>query len=156
MGLPKQNLVPRLEDFLDRPEPLIQPDVAIADVLPTGELSVRRYGTGRVQAFNRNWTGSNPLDGYSDKVKQAAWTDTKKALKHPCGLRATLLFESSTGGQTITAVATVLPLLNEKPGVQSFLQHEYLITPLAKNEFPALAVEYEADTYIDIGAGVPD
>lgn len=156
-SLPKHSLLPSLQDFLDRPEPIVQPDIAILDISSAGEIAVRLYGTQRVKTFNHNFTGSEtPLQAYQGEIEQQARTVLGQTIKTPCGWRSTVLFESSTQKRHLRTIATLLPLGNEAKNMHSLLHHQYLIDEVDPDEYPKIVKGVIDGEYFDIGAGVPD
>ncbi len=155
-SLPKQGLRPSLQSFLDRPEPDIQPGIAIADVDSTGKLSVRLYGTGRVKTFNQNFTDSDdPLSAYPGEIGELALEIIRKTVEFPCGFRATVQFASSKPQRILNTVSSLLPLEHETTGVLSVLSHHYLIDDVEPGEFPETVLNITNGEYIDIGASIP-
>ena len=145
-----------MQNFLDRPEPDIQPDIAIADVLPDGKLSVRLYGTGRVKTFNQNFTDSDdPLMAYPGEIGKLALGIILKTVEFPCGFRATVQFASSKPERILNTVSSILPLEHETTGAFSILSHQYLIDDVDPGEFPETVLNISNGEFIDIGAGVP-
>lgn len=155
LTVPKSGHIPRLSDYLDCASPQVQPDIAIADALPDGQIKVRLYGTRRVKVFKNEWTGRNPLDNFTPDAARDGVQATLTALRHPCGVTATCRFKNG-GGPDLSSVATILPLQNENPQISTFIHHLCFVDELGEEDEPLLTLSFEDIRFFDLGAGVPD
>lgn len=154
-ALPKTNLVPVLEGYLDNVEPKVQPGVVMMDFMPNGTMKVRLAGTGIVDVIGEI-THATADDIYHESVKGVAFTQGWKALSHPCGFTVNRTFKDVTGRKG-SANALVLPI-ETTPDRKTAVSYNGIPTfgaNQADNEVIQAIIGFKDLRWIDIGAGVP-
>lgn len=102
--------LPTLQDYLSKPNPLLQPNVAIKDMVLPKLLRVRLFGTRLVDVVGVDLTGMNILDfAGNEAMAEALWWYHHKAATHPVGL-ATVKLAATASGRTISFEDIELPL----------------------------------------------
>lgn len=154
-NLPKNGgLMPHLRDYLDHPQPDLQPGVAIVDLLPGGKMNVRLVGTKRAALFGKDLTHKDPMIAFSTKAQKTAAKLAKGTVSQPCGNRGLQSIKTSSGRLRQSATMA-FPLQVDDPDARCFVHFQRLMGDL---EFDETAVEISTIDHvewIDIGAGVP-
>lgn len=154
-SLPMSGCMPRLSAYLDCPLPVLQPHVAIVDVLPTGGFKARLVGTGRVDLYERDLTNQDPSQMFSDEARPVVAMLAKATVMHPCGNRGSQTIVTSSG-RTRLGITMALPLAIDNPEAGCFVHFQHLAEPLEFDEKALEIARVEDYEWIDIGAGVPD
>ncbi len=153
-ALPKEDLLPHLRDYLDRPMPDFQPGVAIVDMLPDGQLKVRLVGTKRVSLFDQDLTNQNPLAMFSDEACATVGMLARHTVTQPCGNRGTQTIRTDAGTECLGATIA-LPLKVDDPDAKCFVHFQRLIEDLPFNGKATQILRVNHYEWIDLGAGVP-
>jgi hypothetical protein len=102
--------LPTLKDFLGKPLPILQPNVAIKDVIPPKTLRVRLFGTRLVDVVGVDLTGHNLIDfAGNPAMADALWWYHHTVAVHPVGL-ASVKLAATASGRSISFEDVELPL----------------------------------------------
>ncbi len=155
-GLPKQDLIPHLRDYLDQVPPHLQPNVVIMDVYSDKDMQVRLTGTAVVE-FAGEMTGSHAESLYSGETRRVALAMVWKAVNHPCGYGVTRVLRNNLG-RLVDSGSLVLPLETESSDCKTVVGYNELpekITGIASKKQIEAVQEVKSRQWIDIGAGIP-
>lgn len=95
-SLPKINLVPTSESFLDSPHPFYAPSVYILE-FSESDVFIRLMGTALVDRWKIDRTGQRFLTTQDSETKKIFVINRSHIVIKPCGLRATNHFRLSAG-----------------------------------------------------------
>ncbi len=151
-SIPRDGLVPRLSDYLDRADIAIQPWTLIVD-MNEKTMPVRLCGTGMVELLGCDFTGRNYLQAVKPEIRQYVIARDRLCVTHPCGLKLTLT-ASTAGGRMFDDQVLVLPL-KRAGGHHSLLRHSAVHPSQDYRDVPISILSYQASTWIDLGDGVP-
>ncbi len=146
--------MPHLRDYLDRPQPDLQPGVAIVDVLPAGQFSVRLVGTERVSLYGKDMTHQNPMAMFSDEAKATVGNLARHTVAQPCGNRGKQTIRTNTGNERL-GVTMALPLKVDHPDAKCFVHFQHLLEELDFDETAVQILRIDEYEWIDLGAGIP-
>jgi hypothetical protein len=148
--------VPRLQDFLSKPHPTLQPNVAIKDVIPPKHLRVRLFGTRLVDVVGVDLTGMNIIDFAGNAaMADALWWYHHQVATHPVGL-ASVKLAGTASGRTISFEDVELPL-SPFPGGPLCVACCLGFVETLDFKDPMLRFnDHLSARWIDIGWGVPD
>ncbi len=151
--------IPQLSRFLDRPSIAHAPHLFIFEV-ENGRLKVRLQGTGLVERWGRDFTGSVLYETKSERFREQSIDNFHKIINTPCGCYMVDHIQIA-GGRMITRATT---------GSRSRI----VLLPLGSSKGPPLVVAYSQEDgarawdesfvskqttieahWIDLGAGVP-
>ena len=152
-GAPQPGL-PRLSDFLDKPSPRFAPWLTISDVDDPILHRVRLIGTGVVDFFNYDSTGSNFLVGVTNGLLETFRRCHYEVPRRPCGKFQKSICSTSAGRER-AILGMALPLIRADGGlsVMWFLNVGESPDP---GEIGAQITRLTGEYWIDLGNGVPD
>ncbi len=155
-GLRSDSGIPTLQTYLTNPDPTLQPNTILIDVISSSLLRVRLFATGLVSMGGIDLTGSNLLD-FADSADTATemWKTTHLITDHPCALLSTKLASTASGRHvSIQEISfPVLPFQGSPPCLVSGIS---LIKALDFRDTVFRVVSYTEARWIDIGYGIPD
>ena len=129
-ALPKNDgVLPHLRDYLDHPQPDLQPGVAIVDILADGQMNVRLVGTKRAALFGKDLTKNDPMIAFSSEAQKTASFLAKGTVSQPCGNRGLQTIKTSAGNERQSATMT-MPLLVDDPAARCFVHFQRLLSEL--------------------------
>ena len=153
------SLMPRLSRFLDRPSIAHAQHLFIFEV-ENGRLKVRLQGTGLVERWGRDFTGSVLYETKSARFREQSIDNFHKIINTPCGCYMVDHIQIA-GGRMITRAITgscsrivLLPLRSSKgsPLVVAYSQEDG--ARAWDESFVSKQTTIEAQ-WIDLGAGIP-
>lgn len=158
LSLPREGLVPTLQDYLDHAPPRLQPFVAIAEVTSPTEMRVRLMGTGYVDLVGRDATGARLSPLYAapirERMSSAVWQLVTRPVGYLC-VRSIRTF----GGRLVESPSICLPLVGRDGGAKFILTYG-LVSPdnhgLAETELFHLTLDWTLTAWLNLGAGVPE
>ena len=145
-------LVPRIEDYLDRPMPEFAPWVLIVDVERENNLHIRLFGTGLTDSFGE-LTGRDYLDYMPGVARQAIGRSHRTMAEVPCG-RLSLASAITTGGRNVVLGMVSLPLSSHGK-VGHIVKLTRIIDQLDFSEGLTGVDRVFGQSWVDVGAGVP-
>jgi hypothetical protein len=147
--------IPRLQDFLSKPHPQLQPNVAIKDLVPPKLLRVRLFGTRLVDVVGVDLTGMNILDfAGNPAMAEALWWYHHTVAVHPVGL-ATVKLAATASGRSISFEDVELPL-SPFPGGPPCVACCLGFVEVLDFKDPMFRFDdHLSARWIDIGCGVP-
>lgn len=156
-GLPKDELIPALQDYFDNAPPRLQPGLLILDILSPTEVSVRLAGTAVVDAVGE-LTGKQEDAVYSKdtltRMIGRSWT----AVSHPCGYIHTRFYRNKDGLKLVSP-GMGLPIRTPDPDLKTvmvFNDEASIGDPVGMADADGVVQTFGKVSWIDIGAGVPD
>lgn len=155
-GLPKDNFIPNLGDYLDNAPPALQPFVVIMDLTSPDDMRVRLTGTAMVD-FAGEMTGTEAEVLYRDKTRRMAMAMAWTATTHPCGYIADRILRSKHG-HLIRSPGLVLPVRPGTPGTNSVIGFQVMPNRsegLAEDDQIEAVQSVTKQAWVDIGAGTP-
>jgi hypothetical protein len=147
-------VMPSLHDFLGVPNPELQPNVIILDVLSESDVRIRLMGTAIVQLIGRELTKTNSLDVYADHLRPVVGRACMTMVAQPCG-QFTRRMVNTAGGLLMPASSVALPLAN-KSGTGCIAAFTHTNDPVTAGDSMIVIHDIVSSHWIDIGAGVPD
>ncbi|MDX2144137.1 MAG: hypothetical protein SFV19_12335 [Rhodospirillaceae bacterium] len=153
-SIPRSGLVPRLADYLERPNPELQPWTLILDV-EDSTLPTRLFATALVTLVGADLTKTDHLALFSKDQHGDAMRRHKLMAIHPCGMYSEAVAQTLKG-LTYAMSGLALPLARENGGhsvVRIIVPSQALATG---DTFATVKVQPPAVKWMDIGAGVPD
>jgi hypothetical protein len=145
--------MPSLHDFLGVPNPELQPNIIILDVLSESDVRIRLMGTGIVQLIGRELTKTNSLDVYADHLRPVVGRACMTMVAQPCG-QFTQRLINTAGGLLMPACSIALPLAN-KTGTGCIAAFTQTTDPVLAGDSMIVIHDIVSTVWIDIGAGVP-
>lgn len=152
----KVNLVPSLSDYLDSRPFAHQRDTAIVDVVASGQMRFRLFGTGLNDLSGDELTGHDVLSHFHPSARAEAERIAWTAVTTPCGYL--LSRKMRRGAFAITASGIGLPLRHkqsERLCIVGFTSHISTRTEVADSEEEAFVSEVKLIQWIDIGTPIP-
>jgi hypothetical protein len=147
--------LPRLQDFLSAPHPVLQPNVAIKDIIPPRVLRIRLFGTGLADVAGVDVTGRNVIDiAATETMAEQLWTLQDAAARHPVGLASTKLC-ATVSGRNIAVEDVELPLTPFPGGPPCLVCYVAQIETADYQHRTFKLLSYTTARWIDIGWGVP-
>lgn len=147
--------IPTLKDFLAKPDPLLQPTVAIKDAIAPGLLRVRLFGTHLVEMTGLDPTGQDLLGfAASPKMADELWFYQHAVATHPAGL-ATTKSAVSVLGRPISFEDLELPLTPFPGGPPCVICCIGFVERLDADDKIYRLVAHTTTRWIDIGWGTP-
>ncbi|MDX2223898.1 MAG: hypothetical protein SFV21_14200 [Rhodospirillaceae bacterium] len=147
-------LAPHIRTFLDRPNPAVQPRVALVDVVPPERMYVRLFATDRENTLGRNLTGENALDVYPPEIRHLLWRGAEAVVGRPCGWLTERIVTSAAGAST-RFLSISLPLLTDPDAAACLVNYTFPINRVEDKSDIALVNAVSPGRWIDLGAGVP-
>ena len=156
-SLPKQGLVPRLDNYLDRAPPHLQPFVGIADVLSPTDMRMRLFGTGLVDKSGQEPTGKPLHLLYAEHVRGRMQDLVWNAATRPVGYLC-IRSVATTGGRLFHNPSICLPIAVPMSAVKAVITYAYQdmsAFTFAQSERLDIVQDLRLTAWIDLGAGVP-
>ena len=148
--------IPTLQTYLTNPDPTLQPNTILIDVISSSLLRVRLFATGLVSMGGIDLTGLNLLDFvHTPDTAAEMWKTTHLITKHPCALLSTKL-ASTASGRHVSIQEISFPVLPFSGGPPCLASGISLIKALDFEDTVFRVVSYTAARWIDVGYGVPD
>ncbi|MCC6912135.1 MAG: PAS domain-containing protein [Rhodospirillaceae bacterium] len=149
------NALPTLKDYLGKPHPVLQPNVAIKDVVEPGYLRVRLFGTHLVDVFGADVTGRNLMVFAGNEVMAAElWFHQHMVATYPVGLRSVKL-AATASGRPISFEDVGLPLTPFPGGPPCMVCCLGFVEVIDYKDSMFRLLKHTSTRWIDIGAGVP-
>jgi hypothetical protein len=149
------NALPTLQDYLGKPHPLLQPNVAIKDVVAPGQLKVRLFGTHLVEVAGIDPTGQNlMMFAGSPAMADELWRYQSTVVTHPVGLASVKLAATASGRQ-ISFEDIELPLAPFPGGPPCLACCLGFVELLDYRDKMFKFLKHTSIRWIDIGYGVP-
>jgi hypothetical protein len=147
--------LPTLQDYLSRPHPVLQPNVAIKDVVSPGHLNVRLFGTHLVEVFGVDATGQN-LMVFAGNAAMAheLWMYQHAVATHPAGL-ASVKSAITASGRAISFEDVELPLTPFPGGPPCLACCLGFVEVLDYKDKMFKLLAHTSARWIDIGWGEP-
>jgi hypothetical protein len=147
--------LPTLQDYLGKPHPLLQPNVAIKDAVAPGHLNVRLFGTHLVEVAGVDATGQNLMVfAGSPAMADELWRYQSTVATHPVGL-ASVKLAATASGRTISFEDVELPLTPFPGGPPCLACCLGFVDLLDYKDKMFKLLKHTAIRWIDIGWGVP-
>lgn len=149
-------MVPSLKDYLANPNPALQPNVMILDVISRSEIPIRLFGTAlvdlsRADQTHRDFMHAFSTPGMTDRFAEVALM----LVSRPCGL-TTIKAAITANGKEIELDMITLPLRSDDGAPPCLIAYVTCISDLDPDDFLYQVGEYRESAWVDIGAGVPD
>lgn len=156
-NLPRENgtTMPHLTTFLDNIRSEFQPYVVLVDVDDGDRLSLRVFGTGRLNSFGRDVKKINPLEIYAPDLRPTILKKVQSVLALPCGFRSSHRLRTEKGSDHIHTGVT-LPLGTDDGEPQCVVNFLVSNDPVSHDDRKATVEELLTTDWVDIGAGIPD
>ena len=155
-ALPKTNLLPRLADLLDRMPPQIAPYLSIVDVRGPEQAPIRFFGTQLVDQAAFDPTGMTVGELYSDALRPLAHRLLWTAATRPVGYLSHRKIVGRYGFVNVHP-SCGLPIDIPTSGVRGVVNYSHTVTAGREIDDKAYLVqEMKLDSWIDIGAGMPE
>jgi hypothetical protein len=156
-SLPKQGLIPRLDNYFDRAPPHLQPFVGIADVHSPTDIRLRLFGTGLVDLSGQDPTGKPMQHLYAEHVRgrmqDLVWSVATRPVGYLC-VRSV----ATTGGRLFHNPSICLPIAVPMSAVKAVITYAYQdmsAVTFAPSERLDMIQDLRLISWIDLGAGVP-
>jgi hypothetical protein len=147
--------LPTLQDYLGKPHPLLQPNVAIKDAVAPGHLNVRLFGTHLVEIAGIDATGQNLMVfAGSAAMADELWHYQNTVATHPVGL-ASVKSAMTASGRTISFEDVELPLTPFPGGPPCLACCIGFVELVDYKDKMFKLLKHTATRWIDIGWGVP-
>ena len=147
--------LPTLQDHLGKPHPILQPNVAIKDVLAPGHLRVRLFGTHLVEIAGVDPTGQDLMTfAADDRMADALWRYQHRVATHPVGM-ASMKRAATASGRTIVFEDIELPLTPFPGGPPCLVCCLGFVELVDYKDKMFKLLKYTATRWIDVGWGVP-
>lgn len=147
--------LPTLQDYLSRPHPVLQPNVAIKDVLEPGLLRVRLFGTHLVEVAGIDLTGQNLVDfAANDVMARELWWYQHKVAVHPAGL-ASVKLAATASGRSISFEDVELPLTPFAGGPPCLVCCLGFVEVIDYKDTMFKLLAHATTRWLDIGWGIP-
>ena len=153
-SLPRHNLAPTSEIFLDASNPRYAPFVYILE-FSGSDIVIRLMGTALVERWKADRTGEKFLTTQDAETKKVFLTNCSHIVSMPCGLRATNRFRLSAG-QRVSTEAIALPLAPGPGRPQRFVSYSQMFEEPSDEDKVGGWEDVVDHEWIDLGAGVPD
>ncbi|MGE4062952.1 MAG: PAS domain-containing protein [Rhodospirillaceae bacterium] len=147
--------IPTLKDYLGKPHPILQPNVAIKDVIGPGHLNVRLFGTHLVEVAGVDPTGQNLMVfAGGPAMADELFRYQNAVATHPAGL-ASVKRAATAGGRTISFEDVELPLTPFPGGPPCLVCCLGFVEVLDYKDKMFKLLAHTSIHWIDVGWGVP-
>lgn len=147
--------LPTLKDYLGKPHPLLQPNVAIKDVVAPGHLNVRLFGTHLVDVAGVDPTGQNlMMFAGSAAMADDLWRFQNAVATFPVGLTS-MKRAIGASGRSMAFEDIELPLTPFPGGPPCLVCCLGFVELLDYKDKMFTLLSYTSAAWIDIGFGVP-
>ncbi|NKB45881.1 MAG: PAS domain-containing protein [Alphaproteobacteria bacterium] len=148
-------VMPSLQDFLDHPNPDLQPSVMITDIISRTEIPIRLFGTALVKLVRADPTGRNFIGTFSPPGVSDPFADMGQVLtSQPCGT-SNIKNAITANGHDAEIDSITLPLSTADGSPPCLAGYFQCVTELEPDDFIYQVVGYGESMFVDIGAGVP-
>ncbi len=149
-------ILPTLQDYLDQPNPELQPHVMMLDLVSKTEIPIRLFGTALVELTRTDKTKHDFMHTFAPPRMAARYADVAQLLaSFPCGTTNIKLTVTSRG-YNVELDCITLPLEPYPDGPPCLVMFTECTTDLEPNDFLYQVVGYGGAAWIDIGAGIPE
>jgi len=142
------------EDFLDNPHRQFSPNVIILDVYDD-DVIVRLVATAIVERWGVDLTGKSMFSARLPMKRNDTLFNYHSLIDHPCGLLSVNNTKTSVGRAVVSETLSV-PLSVTAGRPKRLVTYSRLMTPMDEGEKSKEVADYAHQTWVDIGAGVPD
>lgn len=147
--------IPTLRDFLSKPNPRLQPNVAIKDVIPPRLLRVRLFGTHLVEVAGVDVTGRDLMVfAANETMADELWRYQHTAATRKIGI-ATVKLAAAASGRTIWFEDIELPLTPFPGGPPCLVCCLGFVEVVDYKDTMFKLLSHANVRWIDIGWGVP-
>ena len=156
-ALPKDGLVPHLEDYFSNAPTSLQPGMLILDILSPEDVSVRLAGTAVVEAVGE-LTGTDAAAVYSPEARKIMIGRSWTAVNHPCGYIHTRVYRN-VDGLKLVSPGMGLPIRTSNPDLKTvmvFNDEARIGDPIGLADDDGVVQTHGKVQWLDIGAGTPD
>jgi hypothetical protein len=153
-SIPRAGHLPTLRDYLDRPQPELQPWTMILDVEATS-LPVRLLGTGLTALLGFDGTGFDYVMAVREPRRAQVLARDRQCTTQPCGLR--LGMHAVTQSQrTFINTVLVLPVLRAPDSYSLIRVSDFggFVDDSVGGQAVSIS-HYTTADWVDLGAGVP-
>jgi hypothetical protein len=147
--------LPLLRDFLDTPDPVLQPHVILLDAVDEETFRVRLFATRLTEFVGVNLTGTNLYEFFREPrlVKQVQ-SAVRAVIGQPCGILSTKRAVTSSGANLAVEMLS-LPMRPSANGAPVIAAAIDIIERLEPKDNIFGLVQYLSAEWVDIGSGVP-
>jgi hypothetical protein len=153
-AIPRTGLVPRLRDFLDRPNPATQPWTLIFDIMAGDRLPTRLFGSMLVNLVGADLTGTDHLALFPAPQRADFMARHRRLVMQPCGMQSTAR-AATLKGRNLEMESMALPLMRDD-GSACVARTIRVISVVGQGDRMVSVVPSPPQPrWIDIGAGMP-
>lgn len=151
-SIPRTGRMPRLDDYLERPNPATQPWTVILDIEPSA-YPTRLFGTGLVDLIGTDLTGTDHLRLFPQSERADSLRRHRETVTRPCGMYSGA--ESQTQkGLVVEMAGLALPLIRD--GGYSIVRIIRVVQNMGYGDRVAKVTGVKPGSrWLDLGYGVP-
>ncbi|MEQ8510169.1 MAG: hypothetical protein RIB43_14280 [Rhodospirillaceae bacterium] len=145
--------IPENSVFFDNAHPDYAPGTFMLELINETAV-VRLMGTGLVEQWGHDQTGTIIGTAQSEGLEKAWYDNALTIVTHPCGMLVNSYFKSTQG--RLSMIETIaLPLVSPKSSNKRVVSYTEMIGDLGYKEFPDVWLETPKILWVDIGHSCP-